>query len=83
MALAHKVGARTAAVANALPLDADDQAGIPFLILVAANGECCGDQGRASTLNNEVGTSCFMYSLYRIISQTHQKFQEVSACIDL
>jgi hypothetical protein len=67
MALAHKIRATTAAIANALPLDPDDQAGVPFLILVAANSECCGDQGRVGSLAGEVGTSCFMVSLHRII----------------
>lgn len=65
MALAHQTRTATAAAANALPVHSDDQAAVPFLILVGANSECCGDQGRVGTLNDEVGTSCFIISSHR------------------
>lgn len=57
MALAHRSRTATAAAANALPVESDDQATVPFLILVGANSECCGDQGRAGTLSGEERTS--------------------------
>jgi hypothetical protein len=62
MALAHRTRTATAAAATALSVHSDGQATVPFVILVGANNECCGDQGRTATLSDKVGTSCFIYS---------------------